>query len=113
MAFDPYPMSDHAPIGIDIARTDNGQEIIFSRPMNAIDETGVRFKILRGNGQTIYEMAVPLSALRVGGSPGTRLGFSLLVNENDGNTREGHLRWSDGIGMGTRPEEYGQLIFTE
>ena len=111
VAFDPYPMGDHAPIGIDIALTDDGQETIFSRPMNAIDETQVQFKIRRLGTQTIYEMAVPLSALRVEGGRGTRLGFSFLVNENDSGAREGYLHWSDGIGMGTDPEKYGQLIF--
>jgi len=58
-------------------------------------------------------MAFPLSALRVTGGPGTRLGFSLLVNENDTGGREGRLRWSDGIGSGNCPEKYGHLIFVE
>lgn len=79
--------------------------------MNAIDETQVQFEIHRRGTQTIYEMAFPLSVLRVEGKPGTRPGFSLLVNENDGEAREGYLGWSDGIGGGRDPEECGQLIY--
>ena len=113
LAFDPYPLGDHAPVVLDIALTDDGEETIFSRPLNAIDETQVRFRIRRDDTHTFYETAVPLSAIHVDTKPGTRLGFSMLVNENDGRTREGYLRWSDGIGMGTVPEHYGQLILVE
>ena len=74
----------------------------------------MKFKVRREGDQTIYEFAFPLAALRVAGrGPGTRLGFSLLVNENDTGPREGWLRWSDGIGHGEYPEEYGQLLFVE
>lgn len=122
LAFDPQPMGDHGRIELEIAQTGSGQEIIFGRPLNAIDETEVQFKISRRGTQTLYEMAFPLAALRIKGGRGTRLGFSLLVNENDGAQREGYLRWAGGIGRsqhadnkgdGKYPEEYGQLLFVE
>ncbi|MFH0964576.1 MAG: sugar-binding protein, partial [Planctomycetota bacterium] len=90
----------------------DGQEIDVLRPLNTIDVAQVRYKIRREGDKTIYEMAFPLSALHVAHrGPGTRLGFSLLVNENDTGAREGYVHWSDGIGRTKNPEEYGQLLF--
>ena len=79
--------------------------------LNALDPTTIKRVIVRRGSRTVYELGFPLSPLRVEGAPGARLGFSLIVNENDTGAREGYLRWSDGIGNGKFPEEYGQLIF--
>ena len=49
--------------------------------------------------------------MRVTARPGERLGFSLILNENDTGAREGYLRWSNGIGASKDPEQYAQLLF--
>ena len=114
LAFDTDPTGDHNRAEMDFALTDDGEEIEALRPLNTIEVAAVRFRIHRDGDMTIYEMAFPLSALHVTDrGPGTRLGFSLLVNENDTGAREGYLRWSDGIGNGKYPEKYGQLLFVE
>ena len=114
LAFDTDPAGEHNRAEMDFARTDDGEETSALRPLNTIDIAAVRFSVVRDGTRTIYEMAFPLSALHARGrGPGTRLGFSLLVNENDTGAREGYLRWSDGIGNGKRPEQYGQLLFVE
>ena len=112
LAFDTNPTGEHTRAEMDFALSDDGDEIEALRPLNTIDCAEVRYRIRRDGNKTIYEMAFPLSALHVKGrGPGTRFGFSLLVNENDTGAREGYLRWSDGIGNGKYPEKYGQLIF--
>jgi len=114
LAFDTDPTGEHSRAEMDFALSDDGEEIEALRPLNTIDVAEVRFKIRRDGDKTIYELAFPLSALHVKDrGPGTRLGFSLLVNENDTGARDGYLRWSDGIGDGKYPEKYGQLIFVK
>ena len=112
LAFDTNPTGEHTRAEMDFALSNDGEEIESLRPLNTIDSAAVRYRIRRDGDKTIYEMAFPLSALHVARrGPGVRLGFSLLVNENDTGAREGYLRWSDGIGNGKYPEKYGQLLF--
>ena len=114
LAFDTNPTGEHNRAEMDFALSDDGDEIETLRPLNSIDSAAVQYRIRRDGDRTIYELAFPLSALHVAErGPGVRLGFSLLVNENDTGAREGYLRWSDGIGDGKYPEKYGQLIFVE
>ena len=112
LAFDTNPTGEHNRAEMDFALSDDGEEIETLRPLNSIDSAAVRYRIRRHKDKTIYEMAFPLSALHMNSrGPGTRLGFSLIVNENDTGTREGWLRWSAGIGSTKDPGKYGQLIF--
>ena len=112
LAFDTAPTGEHNRAEMDFALTDGGQETVALRPLNTIDAAAVRYRIRRDGGKTLYEIAFPLAALHAKDhGPGTRLGFSLLVNENDTGAREGYLRWSDGIGCGKDPEKYGQILF--
>ena len=114
LAFETDPTGEHNRAEMDFALSDFGEEIETLRPLNTIDSAEVRYKIRRDGDKTIYEIAFPLSALHVQDrGPGKRLGFSLLVNENDTGAREGYLRWSDGIGNGKYPEQYGQLLFVK
>ena len=58
--------------------------------------------ILRNNGETVYEIAIPWSELfndDFKPEIGKTYGFSLLVNDNDGDSvRHGWLNYNDGIG---------------
>ena len=51
---------------------------------------------------TTYEMKIP-------GDYASTVGFSLLVNEDDGEGREGWLEWTPGIGFGKAPNLYGDV----
>lgn len=73
--------------------------------------SGARVAVIRLEGATFYEVALPWSML----PPflpreGATLPFSLLVNENDGVWREGWAQWSSGIGWRKCPAEYGELV---
>lgn len=58
--------------------------------------------ILRNNGETVYEIAIPWTELfndDFKAEDGKTYGFSLLVNDNDGDSvRHGWLNYNDGIG---------------
>jgi hypothetical protein len=86
---------------------DKGAEGNFKGPANRTDgfaDADVKVAIVRTDGTTTYEILLPrttcLPALRC--APGTTLGFSLLINDNDGQGRK--------IGVTTSPagtEPYG------
>jgi hypothetical protein len=62
--------------------------------------------IERVGSRTIYEAAIPwtqLSPLRP--RPNTIFGFSLLVNDSDGQER-GYIEWAGGIGAEKRPGQF-------
>lgn len=72
---------------------DKGAEGNFKGPANRTDgfaDADVKLAIKRTDGTTTYEILLPrntcLPALRC--APGTSLGFSLLVNDNDGQGRK-------------------------
>lgn len=76
---------------------------------------GVRIQIRREGTETLYEAAIPVEAIHPQFSlrPGMRLGFSILVNQNDGTGRLGFLQWSSGIGRTQNSQEFGELILPE
>ncbi len=109
LAFDIDPMGKHDQIEMGFAVDENGRYMFNSRQMNVnVDE--VKANVTRKDNITAYEMAFPFSLLNVKPQTGSRLGFSLLVNENDTGAREGYLRWSKGIGESKDPQNYGQLL---
>ncbi|MGE0791222.1 MAG: sugar-binding protein [Sandaracinaceae bacterium] len=66
---------------------------------------------------TTYEIGIPRTALSdVALTEGTEIGFSFLINEDDGATtddgtgREGWLEWTPGIGVEKDPYQYGTLV---
>lgn len=76
---------------------------------------GVQIQIRREGTETLYEAAIPVEAIHPQFSlrPGMRLGFSILVNQNDGTGRLGFLQWSSGIGSTQNSLEFGELILPE
>lgn len=63
--------------------------------------------------ETVYELDIPFSVLH---GPGTvfnpadaRLGFALLINENDGSGRSGYMEYNQGIGSSKDATGYGDL----
>jgi len=71
------------------------------------------FAVKREGDITFYEMAMPWSELLPERKHAARnyvFGFSMLANENDGDGREGYLRYLDGIGSAKKPEWYGDLL---
>ena len=72
----------------------------------------VQCSIRRDAGETLYEAAIPWTELHIPvPSPGTTLGFALVVNDNDSGIREGWLRLFNGIAWSKDPGQFGTLFF--
>ena len=69
-----------------------------------------RVEVVREGQMTRYEVELPWSTLGVTPKHGLQLGFSFLVNDNDGTGRKGFLEWSGGIGTRKNPRRFGTLI---
>lgn len=72
-----------------------------------------KFAVKRDGNYTYYEMALPWNELLPEyktASNGDVFGFSMLVNENDGEARDGFMRYADGIGELKLPVKYGDLL---
>ncbi|WP_194843257.1 sugar-binding protein [Paenibacillus sp. B01] len=79
----------------------------------------IRYKFSRDEaaGKTYYVIAFPWDAVltdsqKPAAANATNLGLSVLVNDNDGNGREGYLRYMDGIGSGKSPTKFGDLLLS-
>lgn len=63
---------------------------------------------------TRYELALPLSEVEPAVlTGGVSVGFSWMINEDDGAGRDGWVEWTEGIGKTKDPSKYGQLVFVE
>ena len=74
-----------------------------------------KLSIKREGSYTIYEASIPWTFMKIIPKPGLTMGFSLLVNDNDGiqegcSGRKGYLQWTSGIGAGKDPGNFGRLI---
>ncbi|OKP70305.1 S-layer protein [Paenibacillus sp. P3E] len=134
---------DSLQLGIDLSRQDgsasqnvselgfalNGQGTVSSwrwrapQGLNTGVLPGVQADISRdeGLGVTLYELAIPFAQLHGPGvafSPEDSIGFTLLLNENDGAGRAGFSEYNQGIGTSKDATLYGNLyllqgVFTE
>ena len=111
ISIDTNPTGEHSRVEVGFCKNDNGQISAHCWQLNVLDVSQIRRAIKRTGNRVVYELALPLAIFNVVGKPGTRLGFSILVNESDGGAREGWLRWSAGIGMTKDPEKHAQIIF--
>ena len=75
---------------------------------------GVQCSVRRSGTLTTYEAAVPLAALGFSGNPpASGFPFNIMVNENDGEGRDGWLEWSPGIATAKDYSEYPRVAFGE
>jgi hypothetical protein len=44
---------------------------------------------------------------------GTKIGLSLLLNDNDGNSKAATMSWGDGLISGWAPSNFGIATFVE
>ncbi|HRR06817.1 MAG TPA: sugar-binding protein, partial [Victivallales bacterium] len=96
----------------DIALTENGP-IVYGRLASRMSDitNEVEINIDKVNKETSYHIKFPIEIIGLS-SPlksDTILGFSLLVNDNDGKGRKGYLHWGDGIGHGKDPSLYNWI----
>ena len=104
-----------------LALTNGGSELYRWMPLAPSPEgegplTQGEVAIVREGTHTVYEAALPWAALALppevqfAPRPDALLGFAVIVNESDGEGRDGWLQLFDGIGYGKDPRQYGQII---
>ncbi len=69
------------------------------------------FSAFKKNGNEItYELSIPFeNLLPFSAQIGKTAGISFLVNDNDGNGREGFVQFTEGIGLGKNPAAFGEI----
>lgn len=71
------------------------------------------FAVTREGTTTTYEAAIPWEAVtndRFEAIENLCVGFSVLVNDNDGGVRKGFLEYMSGIGLGNNVNQFGDLL---
>lgn len=105
-------------VDLDVALTASGPQVY--RRFNQSGKidgvaTDIQAVIQRTGTTTTYDLTLPWAAvgLPADAAAGSLLGFSLLVNDDDGNGRKGFLHWGDGIGRDKDPYQYGWIQLGE
>ena len=83
-------------------------------PLDVITECDCAIK--RESGKTIYELAIPWTELFRSNyvlDDSRILGFSMLVNDNDGGGRRGWIEYNSGVGMTKNAMLFGKLNFVK
>ena len=68
------------------------------------------------NGKYVYRARIPWTEFFGGDikmDENTQLGFSVLLNDNDGNGRRGWVEYCSGIGMNKNPAQYGLMTLVK
>lgn len=65
--------------------------------------------VLPKNGGVVYELRIPLNELYPLNANAEEIGFSYLINDNDGHGRK-YMEWSGGIGGNKAPGNYGTMV---
>jgi len=116
LAFQPISRNGADPelhTDFDIALTKDSPKAYRQSP-NPAPEKDIETKVLRDGQRSTYAIAIPAKALGLQGfKPDSLIGFSLLVNDNDGKGRKGYLRWGDGIGHSKNPSQYNFVLLED
>lgn len=114
VAFDPggefgaegYDANDHE---FSIAYAGREQTVFRHHGEGAAPEIAV----LRLGDLTAYEATFDAAAIGELGGEGSRIGFSFVVNDDDGAGREGWMRWTRGIAETKSPYFFGELVLAD
>ncbi len=99
-----------------IALTSDGPQVYRWRGDQApgLVETAELVAKRGARGNIIYELAIPLSELApLEPRNGTRMGFTFLVNEDDGSGREGWMALTPGVGNAWNPSLFATWWFVD
>ncbi|MBI5525913.1 MAG: cellulase family glycosylhydrolase [Deltaproteobacteria bacterium] len=70
--------------------------------------------VRRAGAETIYEAAAGIASLPpLAAQENAKIGFSFLVNDDDGAGREGWEQWTPGISRGKDPAAFGELVLVK
>lgn len=83
-------------------------------PLGEVENCSAAIK--RGDGKTVYELEIPWTELFRENyvlDDSRILGFSMLVNDNDGAGRRGWIEYNSGVGMTKNAMLFGKLNFVK
>ncbi|MBI3920588.1 MAG: hypothetical protein HY318_04135 [Armatimonadetes bacterium] len=96
---------------IGLTRTDSGDEV-YRWLWNEKANPSVAFRSSREGNHTTYEAAIPWQEINARTPrPGDLAGFALILNEDDGEGRDGWLELYSGIGYGKDARKFGWVRF--
>jgi hypothetical protein len=94
-----------------LTRTDTGDEVMRWLWRGGVPAE-VKLVTSRSGNITVYEASIPWKELAARAPrAGALAGFSLLINEDDGQGRDGWLEQFSGIGYAKDPRQFGVLRF--
>lgn len=102
-------------VQIDIAKS-KGKDIVYRRAFGRQLKEGeieAKGKVKLEGNKVLYLFAIPWKELGVKPEKGKSLGFSFLVNDNDGEGRKGWMEWGGGIGWEKNPAQFYDLTLEE
>ena len=91
-----------------LALTVGGPELWQWMPTEGVVRDG-KVAIARDGGRTVYEAAIPWAALGMEPAEDLQSGFSLTLNDNDGDGFRGWLEWSGGLCGAKDASRFGML----
>lgn len=95
---------------IGLTLTPGGAQVFQWAPV-AAPPPDARLAVLREEGRTVYEAAIPWRALGVSAPrSGLRGAWSMTVNDNDGEGFRGWLEWTPGVCGGKDSSVFGWLV---
>jgi len=100
---------------INLARSDDGKSLvnpgIVPQELNASGITHSLLKTTASDGKIVYELTLPLAALHLTADKFAQgVYMSMLVNDDDGEGRDGWIALSSGIGSGKDPSCYPLFV---
>ena len=72
--------------------------------------TASTLQVKRQGDRCLYTITVKATEVGLKLAAGNTLGFSVLINNNDGAGRVGWLEWGGGIGASKNPPDYNELV---
>ncbi len=69
--------------------------------------------VTEGQGTCTYELRIPLTEIGIFGNLGTKIGLSIQLNDNDGNSRVAQINWGDGLFPKWSPDTFGVVTFVQ
>jgi hypothetical protein len=69
--------------------------------------------IVPSQGACMYQLRIPLAELGIQGVPGTRIGLSLQLNDNDGKGLAAQMNWGGGLTPAWNPMDFGIVTLVE
>lgn len=107
-----FPDNDDYELGLTL--TPKGPQVcIFSAPLRGFTLMNEAIlKCTKTSKGMLYEAKIPWVSIGIIPEVRKKIGFSILVNDNDGNGRK-YGEWTTGIGEGKWPNLFGRLVLVE